>query len=58
MDRPPADPVALLSAWMEWEGGESTPGQVMATLKKHGLREILEREVAAADQAASGSSAG
>jgi hypothetical protein len=42
MERPPADPVKLLEAWMEWERGEATPGRVMATLKTGGLRDILE----------------
>lgn len=43
MDRPPPNPVKLLSAWMEWERGESTPGRVMADMKTAGLRDILER---------------
>lgn len=42
MDRPPPDPVTLLQKWMEWETGEETPGQVMANLKKYGMRELLE----------------
>ncbi len=42
MERPPADPVKLLAAWMEWETGESTPGRVMADLKTGGLRDVLE----------------
>jgi hypothetical protein len=42
MDRPPPDPVKLLSAWMEWERGETTPGRTMATLKTGGLRTVLE----------------
>jgi hypothetical protein len=49
MERPPADPVKLLEAWMEWERGEATPGRVMATLKTGGLRDILE-ELAASHQ--------
>jgi hypothetical protein len=43
MDRPPADPAKLLASWMEWERGETTPGQVMKNLKNGGLRDILER---------------
>lgn len=46
MDRPPPDPAKLLSAWMEWEKGESTPGRVMADLKTAGLRDVLEELVA------------
>jgi hypothetical protein len=41
-DRPPPDPVKLLEYWMEWERGDETPGRVMANLKTHGLRELLE----------------
>jgi hypothetical protein len=41
-DRPPADPAKLLSQWMEWETGETTPGRVMANLKTSGMRELLE----------------
>ena len=42
MDRPPADPAKLLSTWMEWERGESTPGRVLADLKTGGMRDVLE----------------
>ena len=42
-DVPPPDPAKILAAWMEWERGDSTPGRVMADLKKAGLREILEQ---------------
>ncbi len=42
VDRPPADPVKLLAAWMEWERGETLPGRVMSNLKTGGLRELLE----------------
>ena len=42
MQRPPAEPTKLLSYWMEWETGETTPGRVMANLKTAGLRELLE----------------
>ena len=52
MDVPPPDPAKLLSAWMEWETGETSPGRVMANLKTGGLRELLEHlAAAAADQA-------
>ena len=43
VDRPPADPVKLLAAWMEWERGETLPGRVMSNLKTAGLRELLEQ---------------
>ena len=42
MERPPIDPVKLLASWMEWERGETPPGQVMANLKTGGLKELLE----------------
>lgn len=45
MDRPPPDPAKLLNSWMEWERGETTPGQVMKNLKTGGLRELLEHLV-------------
>lgn len=51
MERPPADPVKLLSSWMEWEKGESTPGRVMADLKTGGLRDLLEHLAEAATAA-------
>jgi hypothetical protein len=41
-DRPPPDPAKLLEDWMQWERGDETPGRVMANLKTHGLRELLE----------------
>lgn len=41
-DRPPPDPVKLLADWMEWERGENPPGRVIANLKTHGFRELLE----------------
>ena len=41
-EHPPPDPVKLLEDWMEWERGDETPGRVMANLKTHGLRELLE----------------
>ena len=42
MQRPPADPTKLLSYWMEWETGETTPGRVMSNLKTAGMKELLE----------------
>jgi hypothetical protein len=42
MDIPPPDAAKLLSYWMEWERGETTPGTVMKNLKTGGLRELLE----------------
>ena len=32
-----------MAFWMEWERGETTPGQVMKNLKNGGLRDILEQ---------------
>jgi hypothetical protein len=40
---PAPEPAKLLAAWMEWERGDSTPGRVMADLKKAGLRDVLEQ---------------
>jgi len=40
--RAPGDPRELLSIWMEWEEGQTTPGKVMSDLKRAGLRELLE----------------
>jgi hypothetical protein len=57
MDRPPAEPVKLLAFWMEWERGETPPGQVMANLKTAGLKELLE-ELAAQVEAATSSDGG
>ena len=45
-NRPAPDPAKLLTQWMEWEKGETTPGRVMADLKTGGLREVLEHLVA------------
>ena len=42
-DLPPPDPAKLLAHWMEWERGESTPGRVIADLKKAGMKELLEK---------------
>jgi len=50
MDRPPADPVKLLTMWMEWEKGETPPGRVMSNLKTGGLRDLLEHLAAAAQE--------
>ena len=41
-ERAPIDPAKLLAFWMEWERGETPPGQVMANLKTGGLKELLE----------------
>jgi len=46
-DLPPPDPAVLLSNWMDWEKGDTMPGQALANLKKAGLRELLEATVAA-----------
>jgi hypothetical protein len=51
VEKPPIDPVKLLASWMEWERGETPPGQVMANLKTGGLKELLE-ELTSALQAA------
>jgi hypothetical protein len=53
MQRPPADPTKLLSYWMEWETGETTPGRVMSNLKTAGMKELLEALVAVQQQEAS-----
>lgn len=62
MDRPPPDPAKLLSAWMEWERGDTPPGRVMSNLKTGGLRELLEglaaQEPVAAGESASTSASG
>ncbi len=42
MDRPPADPVKLLSSWTDWESGETAPGRLMSDLKTGGLRDVIE----------------
>ena len=41
-ERAPIDPAKLLASWLEWERGETPPGQVMANLKTGGLKELLE----------------
>jgi hypothetical protein len=48
-ERPPTEPTKLLAWWMEWERGDEPPGQVLANLKKGGLREVLEALAAAAE---------
>ena len=45
MDIPPVDHKKLLSAWMEWEKGETTPGSVLKELKINGMRDVLEELV-------------
>lgn len=52
MDRPAPDPAKLLSHWMEWERGETTPGEVMKQLKLGGLRDLLEAMVEASETTA------
>ncbi len=42
----------MLSAWMEWERGETPPGRVISDLKKGGMRDLLESLAAAAEDAA------
>lgn len=42
MDLPPPNPTQLLEHWMEWERGETTPGDLMKQLKMGGMRQILE----------------
>ena len=57
-ERPPGDPRELLRIWMEWEQGDTTPGRVMADLKRAGLRELLDglaEQLAAAGDDAPGS---
>ena len=56
MDRPAPDPEKLLSHWMEWERGETTPGEVMKNLKTGGIRDILEAMVGGAESGASAGS--
>jgi len=43
VENPPIDPAKLLASWMEWERGDTPPGQVMANLKTGGLKELLEQ---------------
>ena len=42
VEKPPIDPAKLLANWMEWERGETPPGQVLANLKTGGMKELLE----------------
>ena len=46
MEIPPPNPTKLLEHWMEWERGETTPGDLMKQLKIGGMRQILETLVA------------
>jgi hypothetical protein len=50
-DVPPPEPAKLLALWMEWERGDTTPGQALANLKKGGLRELLEASILAHEEA-------
>lgn len=49
MEIPPPNPVKLLDHWMEWEKGEIPPGELMKQLKMHGMRQLLEAQVAGTD---------
>ena len=42
VERPVPEPTKLLEYWMEWERGETPPGQVLANLKTGGMKELLE----------------
>jgi hypothetical protein len=42
VEKRPIDPAKLLANWMEWERGETPPGQAMANLKTGGMKELLE----------------
>jgi hypothetical protein len=48
-DRPPPDPAKLLGYWMEWERGQTPPGQLITNMKLGGLRELLESILATRD---------
>ncbi|HVF31729.1 MAG TPA: hypothetical protein VM933_01720 [Acidimicrobiales bacterium] len=50
-DLPPPEPAKLLTLWMEWERGDTPPGQALSNLKKAGLRELLEATVTAHEEA-------
>lgn len=50
-ERPPTDPAKLLSIFLQWERGQASPGQVLADLKRAGLRDLLESTVAAHEEA-------
>ena len=45
-EHPPPDPSKLLAHWMEWERGDSPPGELVKNLKRGGLRELLEKAAA------------
>lgn len=49
MEIPPPNPAKLLDHWMEWEKGEIPPGELMKQLKMHGMRQLLEAQVAGID---------
>lgn len=49
MELPPPNPDKLLAAWMDWERGEASPGEVLKQLKINGMRQVLE-ELAAKGQ--------
>jgi hypothetical protein len=40
-DPPAPDVEKLLGYWEEWERGDTTPGQVLANLKTHGMPALL-----------------
>jgi hypothetical protein len=46
-DVPPPEPAKLLAFWLEWERGQTPPGQTLSNLKKGGMRELLEATVGA-----------
>ncbi len=58
MDIPPPDPQKLLDHWMEWEKGETSPGDLLKQLKMGGMRTILEELAATAAGEADGAAAG
>ena len=50
VDLPAPEPEALLKHWMEWEAGDTTPGQVLKDLKKSGMKEVLTEIVEASSK--------
>jgi len=45
---PPAPDLAQLKAdWDSWEKGEETPGRVLANMKTHGMRGLLQQLIEA-----------
>lgn len=40
-DKPSPDVAKILSAWQEWERGETAPGQVLSNMKRAGLGDLL-----------------